>query len=55
MRPQLYNDVNTTQNVDETRSLTCHKSEDVNRASSSLSTHVTSEQVARQIKTATNP
>ena len=40
---------------DETHELTGHESGDVNSASSSLSTPVTSAEVARQLKAATAP
>ena len=39
--------VNTTETGDETHSSTCHKIGDVNSASSSLSTPLKSEEVAR--------
>ena len=47
--------VNTTETGDETRSPTGHESGGVNNDGSYLSSPVTSEEVARQIKAATDP
>ena len=47
--------VNTTETKVKTHSLTDHDISDVNSAGSSLSTLVTSEEVARQIKVANGP
>ena len=46
--------VSTTETGDETHSLTGHEPKDVNRAVSSLCTPVTSEEVAKQIRAATD-
>ena len=47
--------VNTSEFGNQTHSLSEHEPEDVNNATSNPCIPVTSEEVARQIKTATNP
>ena len=47
-------EVNTSATDDETHSLCSHELEDVGNAAASLSAPITSEEIARQIKTATD-
>ena len=55
MSPPIVEALSSKETGDQTHSLNGHEPEDVNRASSSLSTPVTSEEVGRQIKAATVP
>ena len=48
-------EVSTSMTGDETQSLRSHEVEDVSNAAVSSSAHITSEEVARQIKAATDP
>ena len=54
MSDSIREEVNTTETDDQTHSLTVLESEDVNSASSSFSTPVTSEEVPKQIKALTD-
>ena len=55
MSNPIIDGVTTIETNDETHSLTDQELQDVNSAGSSLGTHVTSEEVVRQIKAATDP
>ena len=55
MSTQMLEGVNTSETGDETHGLSGHEAEDVGSAFSNSSTPVTSKEVARQIKAATDP
>ena len=50
-----FEEANTTSTGEETHSLDGNEIGDVNSAATSLSTHITLEEVARQIRAATDP
>ena len=55
MSSPIVEGLNSNEIGDETHNLNGHEPEDVNNATNNASTPFTSEEVARQIKTATDP